>query len=398
MKTSPLSAAVAAAFLLLFASQALAGQEESASSSSSKSHSNNWAVIVCTSRFWFNYRHVSNALSIYRSVKRLGIPDSQIILMLSDDMACNARNPQPGEVFNDKNHAIDVYGSLSTVEVDYRGEEVTVENFVRLLTDRLPPGTPRSKRLNTDDRSNVLVYMTGHGGEGFLKFQDAKEVSDIELADAFAQMWEKGRYNELLFIIDTCQAESMYSQFYSPNIISIASSKVGEDSLSHHIDPAIGVFIIDRFTYYLLEFLETVTIRSKKTVDKLFGVCPRYQCHSTVNVDTKLYRRDPRKTLVTDFFGSVRDLDLSDDYFQLEPSLGGGAKRVEKKNENASEHVPFDFQEYVANLQKVDVNAPTDPHRYRLGQYMAFGLFAVFCAFVGQGFLFDFDEQNAAKQ
>lgn len=35
-------------------------------------HTNNWAILVDTSRFWFNYRHVANALSIYRSVKRLG--------------------------------------------------------------------------------------------------------------------------------------------------------------------------------------------------------------------------------------------------------------------------------------------------------------------------------------
>ena len=41
-------------------------------------HTNNWAVLVDTSRFWFNYRHVANVLSIYRSVKRLGIPDSQV--------------------------------------------------------------------------------------------------------------------------------------------------------------------------------------------------------------------------------------------------------------------------------------------------------------------------------
>lgn len=39
------------------------------------SHTNNWAVLVCTSRFWFNYRHVANVLSLYHSVKRLGIPD-----------------------------------------------------------------------------------------------------------------------------------------------------------------------------------------------------------------------------------------------------------------------------------------------------------------------------------
>ncbi len=67
-----------------------------------RGHTNNWAVLVDTSRFWFNYRHVANVLSIYRSVKRLGIPDSQIILMIADDMACNPRNPRPATVFNNQ--------------------------------------------------------------------------------------------------------------------------------------------------------------------------------------------------------------------------------------------------------------------------------------------------------
>lgn len=38
-------------------------------------HVVNACMQVCTSRFWFNYRHVANVLSVYRSVKRLGIPD-----------------------------------------------------------------------------------------------------------------------------------------------------------------------------------------------------------------------------------------------------------------------------------------------------------------------------------
>ena len=33
----------------------------------------------------------------------------------------------------------------------------------------------------------------GHGGDGFLKFQDAEEISSAELADAFEQMWQKRR-------------------------------------------------------------------------------------------------------------------------------------------------------------------------------------------------------------
>lgn len=91
--------------------------------------------------------------------QRLGIPDSQIILMVADDMACNPRNPRPATVFNNANQHINVYGD--DVEVDYRGYEVTVENFVRLLTNRFPSSTPRSKKLLTDPGSNILIYLTG---------------------------------------------------------------------------------------------------------------------------------------------------------------------------------------------------------------------------------------------
>lgn len=40
------------------------------------------------------------------------------------------------------------------------------------------------------------------------------------------------RYNELFFMIDTCQAASMFQKFYSPNILAVGSSLIGEDSLS----------------------------------------------------------------------------------------------------------------------------------------------------------------------
>uniref|UniRef100_A0A3Q2DYR7 GPI-anchor transamidase n=1 Tax=Cyprinodon variegatus TaxID=28743 RepID=A0A3Q2DYR7_CYPVA len=281
----------------------------------SSGHTNNWAVLVCTSRFWFNYRHVANSLSVYRSVKRLGIPDSHIVLMLADDMACNHRNPKPATVFSHKNMELNVYGD--DVEVDYRGYEVTVENFLRVLTGRLPPSTPRSKRLLSDDRSNILIYLTGHGGNGFLKFQDSEEISNVELADAFEQMWQKRRYNELLFIIDTCQGASMYERFYSPNIMALASSQVGEDSLSHQPDLAIGVHLMDRYTFYLLEFLEDIHPASKANMNDLFKVCPSSQCVSTPGHRTDLFQRDPGSVLITDFFGSVRKVEITTEAVNL---------------------------------------------------------------------------------
>lgn len=139
----------------------------------------------------------------YRSVKRLGIPDSNIILMLADDVACNPRNMFVGTVYSNADRKLDLYGD--DIEVDYRGKDVSVENFIRLLTgasfgpaspvslltmtsDRTEPGTSSSKRLMTDERSNVFVYMTGHGGDEFLKFQDSEEISAYDLAHAFETM------------------------------------------------------------------------------------------------------------------------------------------------------------------------------------------------------------------
>lgn len=132
----------------------------------------------------------------------------------------------------------------------------------------MDPSVPRSKRLLTDDRSNIFVYMTGHGGNEFLKFQDNEEISAFDIADAFEQMWQKKRcvalnilkhlhtigdgithlkccqlrYNEIFFMIDTCQANTMFSKFYSPNILATGSSEIHENSYSVSIPHTILAF------------------------------------------------------------------------------------------------------------------------------------------------------------
>ncbi|ROW01116.1 hypothetical protein VSDG_02649 [Cytospora chrysosperma] len=327
--------------LVLLAAALLAG-----SGLVSAEHTSNWAVLVCTSRFWFNYRHLANVLSIYRTVKRLGIPDSQIILMLPDDMACNPRNAFPGTVYSNADRAVDLYGD--NIEVDYRGYEVTVENFIRLLTDRVGDETPRSKRLLTDDRSNILVYMTGHGGNEFLKFQDAEEIGAFDLADAFEQMWEKKRYHEILFMIDTCQANTMYTKLYSPNVIATGSSELDQSSYSHHADNDVGVAVIDRYTYYTLEFLEREVrdLSSKKTLGDLFDSYTYEKIHSNAGVRYDLFpggEDASRSRLVTDFFGNVQNVEvdgtknatLEEDLLALSRHIAELRKRVEGADEAA---------------------------------------------------------------
>jgi len=241
-------------------------------------------------------------------VKRLGIPDSNIILMLADDAACNSRNKFPGSVYANAGRRLDLYGD--NIEVDYRGYEVTVENFIRVLTGRVEESVPRSKRLLTDDRSNVFVYMTGHGGNEFLKFQDNEEISAFDIADAFEQMWQKKRYNEIFFMIDTCQANTMYSKFYSPNILATGSSEIDENSYSHESDQDIGVAVIDAFTHYVLEFMEGINKTSQASMQDLFNSYDFNKIGSHAGVRSDSFPRSLERTLITDFFGGVAQVEV----------------------------------------------------------------------------------------
>jgi len=254
-------------------------------------HTNNWAVLVDSSRFWFNYRHAANVLSLYQSIKRLGIPDSNIIMMLADNIPCNARNPDPVTIYDNAYHHSNIFPE--DVEVDYRGYEVTAENFVRLLTGRVHTATPRNKRLLSNEQSNVLIYLTGHGGDGFLKFQDAEELTNVDLADAIEAMFQHNRYNELFVIADTCQSESMYQKIYSPRVLATSSSLVGQDSLSHHVDRSIGVYIIDRYSYYIKQFIDSRVrdLESNTSMAEYLKACNPSQCISTVGVRTDLYEK-----------------------------------------------------------------------------------------------------------
>ena len=188
------------------------------------------------------------------------------------------------------------------------------------MIGRVDPSVPRSKRLLTDDRSNIFVYMTGHGGNEFLKFQDNEEISAFDIADAFEQMWQKkrsavtqcpltrhlmlkySRYNEILFMIDTCQANGMYSKFYSPNILATGSSEIGQNSYSvcrfapplvsdswtywcqYENDNDIGVAVIDSFTHHILQFMEGIDKTSQKTMQDLVRMSIRaFHTHTQRN-------------------------------------------------------------------------------------------------------------------
>eukprot|EP00887_Chlorella_sp_A99_P000822 scaffold5.g822.t1 len=213
----------------------------------SQALSSHHAVIVSSSRYWFNYRHATNTLGVYQAIRRLGIPDSNIVLMLAETEACDPRNSAPGRVASGAGRGANLYSP--DIEVDYSGKEVSVDSFLRVLTGRHLPGTPAGKRLLSGRNSSVLLFLTGHGGDEFLKFHDHEELLAADIGSAVGQMWAGGRYGQLLM------ASTLANHITSPNVISIASSKLGQSSYAHHSDATLGLHITDQFSFHLETFL-----------------------------------------------------------------------------------------------------------------------------------------------
>lgn len=219
---------------------------------------------VAASRYWFNYRHLSNVLVVYQLAKQYGVPEDKIILMNGFDDVCGIRNPFPGQIYGDTKMKLNI---CEDVVSDYHGADVTVDAFLRLLTGRHHRGTPLSKRLSSNNQSSVLIFLSGHGGDGFFKFRDFEEVSSEEIGLAISEMELKNRYKQLLIISDTCQAASLTTHVSSRDVVSVASSRVGENSYAYSPSPKLGVSLIDRFSYSLSEFFR-VSIKSQSDLKK----------------------------------------------------------------------------------------------------------------------------------
>ncbi len=119
-------------------------------------------------------------------------------------------------------------------------------------------------------------------------------------------------------MIDTCQANTLYSRFYSPNIIATGSSAIDQSSYSHHADNDVGVAVIDRYTYYNLDFLETQVTSpgSKLTLGNLFDSYDERKIHSQPGIRWDLFpggERAGRERLVMDFFGNVQGVEIEAD-------------------------------------------------------------------------------------
>lgn len=201
-----------------------------------------WALLVAGSNGWYNYRHQADVCHAYQILHKHGIPDENIIVMMYDDIAHYYKNPTPGKIIN-KPHGPDVYHG---VVKDYTGEDVTPENFLKVLRgDKAAMKDIGSgKVIESGPDDNVFVYFADHGAPNIIAFP-SDELHAKDLQEAILDMHKNKQYNKMVFYIEACESGSMFNRHKLPtniNVFATTAANGAESSYAVYYDK-------DRHTY-----------------------------------------------------------------------------------------------------------------------------------------------------
>ena len=225
-----------------------------------------YAILVQGSNEWKNYRHQADVLNMYQLLKKKGWDDDHIILILSDDIANNAKNKYPGEV---RSYA-DGDELYKTAKIDYSTDTLSVQDisdiFLGKQSNHLPVVLPSS------DEDNVLVFWSGHGcleggwaSNGFVWRSGPEVFSESMLKQTLTEMHRRGAYRKMLMFFEPCYSENMIQQVEGiPGILAFASASASEQSFADYHSSALSVWMSDRFSNNVTKSIWENTDKSYK--------------------------------------------------------------------------------------------------------------------------------------
>lgn len=213
-----------------------------------------WAVLVCGSEGWTNYRHQSDVLNMYNLLKANGFADDHIILIADpEDIAYHSSNIYPGTIRS----TLGGPNLYNNPEVDYLPQEITAEDICSILRGGKSDALPVV--LDTDEHSNILLYWSGHGEMGSFRW-DGKgdDLSSGMLRDAVSSMSDGKRFRKFLLCCEPCYSGSVLKDLDGiPGVLGIASANSKESSFADIFDTYLSVWLSDRFSNRLIDAVRT---------------------------------------------------------------------------------------------------------------------------------------------
>jgi legumain len=112
----------------------------------------------------------------------------------------------------DSNDCVDVYDGC---KVDYKGNDATAQNFLKILTGDASAGGKVLKSTSTD---KVFVNFVDHGGSGIIAFPKGPYLHASDLVSSLKEGNTKSLWSKLVFYMEACESGSMFTGLLPSNI------------------------------------------------------------------------------------------------------------------------------------------------------------------------------------
>jgi ABC-type branched-subunit amino acid transport system substrate-binding protein len=226
------------------------------------------AFLMAGSQGFTNYRHQSDVLKAYQTLKSRGVSDDDIILILADDIAGSASNKSPGNVFNDPNGE----NLYKDVHVDYRLGELTSEILADILLGKQNASAPVV--LQTSSTDNIFFFTSGHGAPDGMVFSGREEehLTPEYWTSIFGQMHDNNRFRRIFWSMESCYSGKIGEAVTTPGVLIMTGANPYETSKAYLYDDGLGIWLADKFAYSINRaMLNTPEIDFSQLYEQIFS-------------------------------------------------------------------------------------------------------------------------------
>lgn len=225
-----------------------------------------WALLVAGSSGYYNYRHQADVCHAYHLLRRHGIPDNRIVVMMYDDIAYAEENPTPGVVVNHINGP-NLYPGMVK---DYTGKLVTPANFLHVLQGRRPRDGGTGKVIASGPQDHVFVYFADHGAPGLIAFPD-DVLYARNLSKVIRSMHRKGQFGKMVIYVEACESGSMFADGLLPSSVDVyatTAANPNESSYACYWDPIRQTYLGDVYSVKWMEDSDREDLRKETLIDQ----------------------------------------------------------------------------------------------------------------------------------
>lgn len=224
-----------------------------------------WAVVIATSTTWKDYRHQADALAMYQMLRQHGYDDDHIVLIMEDNLANDARNSYPGQIFVDGRafggtaEDREILDVRKGAKVDYRFSQLQPDDLMDIMTGRRSDRLPHV--ITTDSTSNVFVFWSGHGGESegplWGNEDDWTYFGKQRIRNIVETMSANKQYRRMMMALETCFSGKWGEELTGiPDLLVLTAASPYETSKAEQFDQQLGVFLTNAFSSTFMQSIK----------------------------------------------------------------------------------------------------------------------------------------------